>query len=122
MLKFLELNPSIPANQMFVDDENFSAYDALGLGSMRNVAEKSEEIRGIQLAAPDLGGIQGWWKYLSNVAAVSPTDKGKFGIPEGVLRLGGTFVVQGDEVVYAWRERVPGDTPDLAEVMAFLEL
>jgi AhpC/TSA antioxidant enzyme len=122
MLKFLELNPSIPSNQMFVDDENLSAYDALGLGSMRNVAERSEEIRGIQLAAPDLGGIKGWWKYLSNVAAVSPTSNGKFGIPEGVLRLGGTFVVKRDEVVYAWRERVVGDTPHLEEVMAFLEL
>jgi hypothetical protein len=31
-------------------------------------------------------------------------------------------VVKGDEVVYAWRERVVGDNPDLEEVMSFVEL
>jgi hypothetical protein len=42
----------------------------------------------------------------------------KFGeVPEGVLRLGGTFVVKGDKVLYQWNDRLPGDHPDIQEVL-----
>lgn len=117
--KFLELNPAIPRAQMFVDDYNFNAYKAAGFGSMGDIGKL--DAKDIKLTAPRLGGIGGWWKYLSNVAAISPIEKGKSGVPEGVLRLGGTFVVKGDEVVYLWKDKVPGDTPDLEQIMTFVE-
>ena len=38
-------------------------------------------------------------------------------IPEGVLRLGGTFVVSGNDIVYRWNDTVPGDHPDINNVL-----
>merc|ERR1712085_78047 len=70
------------------------------------------------MVAPELG-MKGWWDYLTSAAKVSPIPKDmKFGeIPEGVLRLGGTFVVSGNEIVYRWSDRVPGDHPDIENVL-----
>ena len=42
----------------------------------------------------------------------------KFGeVPEGVLWTGGTFVVQGSEVVYQWTDTVPGNHPVIEDVV-----
>ena len=42
----------------------------------------------------------------------------KFGeVPEGVLWTGGTFVVQGNQVLYQWTDTVPGNHPDIASVL-----
>lgn len=38
--------------------------------------------------------------------------------PEGVRQVGGTFVVNGNDVVYQWNDRVPGDHPNIDVVMA----
>jgi hypothetical protein len=119
LLKFLELNPAIPPENMFVDDYAFHVYNNVGFGTMKDFS--SMDTKDITLSAPKLGGISGWWKYLSNVAAISPIEAGKTGIPEGVLRLGGTFVVNGDELLYLWKDKVPGNSPDLEQVMLFVE-
>ncbi|GAB5361217.1 hypothetical protein AAMO2058_000694500 [Amorphochlora amoebiformis] len=62
-----------------------------------------------------------WWKYLSNVVKLSPIPKGEkipFGqVPEGVKRLGGTFVVNGENIVYSWADGLPGDHPPVPEVV-----
>jgi hypothetical protein len=105
---------------MFVDDYGFNVYKNVGFGSMKDLGNKN--MKDIKLSAPKLGGFGGWWKYLSNVASISPVEPGKAGIPEGVLRLGGTFVVKGDELLYLWKDEVPGSTPDLEDVMASVEL
>jgi len=71
------------------------------------------------MTAPDMpGGIGGWWKYITNVGKLSPIPNDmKFGdIPEGVLRLGGTFVIKDDEVLYQWSDRLPGDHPIIKDV------
>eukprot|EP00434_Breviolum_minutum_P009344 symbB.v1.2.008236.t1/scaffold513.1/size194650/7 len=47
----------------------------------------------VPLQAPDLGGLDGVFKYLGKI---------------GVLLLGGTFVVRDAEVVYAWADRAAG--------------
>ena len=117
--KFMELNPAVPPQQMFVDDYEFNVYKNVGFGSMKDLENK--DLKNIKLAAPKLGGFGGWWKYFSNVASISPIEPGKAGIPEGVLRLGGTIVVKGDELLYLWKDEVPGSTPDLEDVMAFIE-
>jgi len=72
------------------------------------------------MTAPDLGGFGGWWKYFTNVVKISPIPKDggmKLGdVPEGVLRLGGTFVIKDDDVVYQWSDRLPGDHPVVQDV------
>lgn len=114
---FLDLNEYIPRNRAFVDDYSFDAYKQVGFG--RFDEQDKKVAKQVKMSAPDLGGLGGAWKYMSNVGKISPIPPDmKFGeIPEGVLRLGGTFVVKGDDVVYQWSDRLPGDHPDLTEVM-----
>lgn len=116
--KFLELNPLIPRRQAFVDDYEFGAYGAAGLGKMEMGQDVPEGIAD-KMSAPDLGGIGGWWNYLSNVMDLSPIPEGKaMEFPEGVKMLGGTFVVDGDEVVFTYKDPVPGVTPDTDAILA----
>mmetsp|Transcript_19647 Transcript_19647/g.41072 ORF Transcript_19647/g.41072 Transcript_19647/m.41072 type:complete len:90 (-) Transcript_19647:158-427(-) len=68
------------------------------------------------------------WKYLKNVMSLSPVDTStmKFGdIPEGVMRLGGTFVlskaVDGTiDEIYRWEDKVPGDHPEVEDVLKYV--
>lgn len=113
---FLEQNPNVPRDQMFVDDYSFGAYKSVGFKSFTQVDK--EVIKDVKMTAPDLSWKQ-WMGYFGNVGKISPIPKDmKFGqVPEGVLRLGGTFVVDGDKILYQWNDRVPGDHPDIAEVL-----
>ena len=108
--KFLELNPGVPSELMFGDDSlDFAAYKTAGFGRIGEVTPPTK------LKAPD--GVP-WLKYIANVAALSPMDNVKLGeIPEGVTRLGGTFVIDGDDVLYGWSDGVPGDEPPIEDVM-----
>jgi hypothetical protein len=101
---------------MFVDDYSFDAYKAVGFKAFTET--DPEEVKKVKMSAPDLS-LQQWMSYFGNVGKVSPIPKDmKFGqIPEGVLRLGGTFVVRGDEVLYQWSDRIPGDHADIQEVL-----
>lgn len=117
--KFLDLNPCIPREKAFVDDMvSFDAYNAVGFGRF-DEADK-DDIRDVKLPAPDMGGFGGWWNYLSNVMSISPVPEGmKMGeFPEGVLRLGGTFVIDGRDVIYQWNDKLPGDHPVPEDVFA----
>uniref|UniRef100_A0A7S2WDZ0 Uncharacterized protein n=1 Tax=Rhizochromulina marina TaxID=1034831 RepID=A0A7S2WDZ0_9STRA len=73
---------------------------------------------GVKFSNPGLSAGQ-WWQYLTNVAKISPIPKDmKFGdVPQGVLRLGGTFVVDRGEVIYSRADKIPGDHPDVGEVL-----
>mmetsp|Transcript_21205 Transcript_21205/g.59656 ORF Transcript_21205/g.59656 Transcript_21205/m.59656 type:complete len:90 (-) Transcript_21205:230-499(-) len=65
------------------------------------------------------GGLQAAWDFLSSAGKLAPIPEGgiKFGeVPEGVVRLGGTFVVRGNEILYRWGEQLPGDHADIEEV------
>ncbi len=42
------------------------------------------------------------------------------GVPEGVLRLGGTFVLNGNDVLYAQAEELPGMSPEIKDVLALV--
>mmetsp|Transcript_6976 Transcript_6976/g.23865 ORF Transcript_6976/g.23865 Transcript_6976/m.23865 type:complete len:145 (-) Transcript_6976:322-756(-) len=108
---FLEANPKIPRDLVFVDDsESFEAYEAAGFGKIGDAQPTLDMIK-----APE--GLDGW-KYLTTVPKVSPTPK-RFGeFPEGVVRLGGTFVLKGDDIAFGWSDVVPGDHPKIADVLA----
>jgi hypothetical protein len=113
---FLDKNPFIPTEQAFVEDDmkNFNAYTTAGFGRFD---EQSPDIaKQAKLTAPT--GVN-WWSYATCVTKISPIPNDlKFGeVPEGVLRLGGTFVIKGDKTLYKWSDRLPGDHPDIKEVL-----
>lgn len=112
---FLGANDWMPRDQMFVDDYSFNAYRAAGFGRFDQLDR--EEVKDIKMTAPEIGGFRGWLKYFGIVGKVSPIPKDmKFGeVPEGVLWVGGTFVIKGDEVLYQWSDKVPGNHPDIRE-------
>ena len=118
LVTFLELNPQVPRDVLFADNLEFNAYNSVGFGKFTDLSEKDK--KDIKLRKPDIS-LRTWWTYLSNVVKLSPIEKGKSGIPEGVLRLGGTFVVQGDDVVYQWNDKIPGDYPEPEDVVRFIE-
>lgn len=101
---------------MFVDDYSFDAYKAAGF-SRFDQADK-EKVKEVKMTKPELGFGE-WMTYFNIVGKVSPIPKNmKFGeVPEGVLWTGGTFVVQGDEVVYKWTDTVPGNHPVIEDVL-----
>jgi len=116
METFLNKNPSIDPSTMFVDGYDFAAYEVAGFGKFTDT--DSETAKQVKMAAPNLDLGQ-WMGYFGAVGKVSPIPKNmKFGeIPEGVLRLGGTFVVKGDNILYQWSDRLPGDHPSIPDVL-----
>eukprot|EP00977_Amphora_coffeiformis_P000653 scaffold143_cov154-Amphora_coffeaeformis.AAC.5 len=119
--KFLELNPTVPRDQVFVDDYNLKAYTAAGFGKLEMGSKLPE---GVSLQPPRLGGFGGWWKYLKNVVSVSPVPSDTVTskqVVESVSVLGGTFIVKGEDVIYQWNDVIPGDTPDLEKVLAIVQ-
>lgn len=115
---FLSNNPKVPRQNIFVDDYSFNAYKAVGFRSLSD-SEQKEKAKQAKLTPPNFNLGQ-WASYLTNVGKLSPIPKDmKFGeFPEGVLRVGGTFVVNGNDVLYQWSDRIPGDHPDMSAVLA----
>jgi len=109
--KFLELNPKVPRSLAFVDDsETFEAYAVTGFG---NIGKAMPEMK-LQPPGLDLGQ---WMSYLMNVMALSPIPKEVKGVPEGVLKLGGVFVLDGPTITYAFAEPVPGQHAPMEDVL-----
>lgn len=115
----MELNPFIPREQAFVDGYDFTAYNSAGFEKFDSVKIDSKNLK---LTPPELGFGE-WWSYLTNSMKLAPIpDDMKFGeIPEGVLRLGGTFVVKGNNIVYQWSDKIPGDHPSVDEVYSIAQ-
>jgi hypothetical protein len=114
----LEQNPHVPRDSILVDDcEESFAYTSVGLG--RFDEQQQDAVKNVTLSVPQLGGIRGWWKYLTTVGSIQPmTSETKFGeIPQAIFRLSGTFVVQGDTLIYRWNDKIPGDHPDVRRVL-----
>ena len=113
--KFLELNPNVPEERIFVDNsKTFEAYKAVGFGKLTDADASTKP----KMKPPGFS-VKEWWKYITNVVALSPIDPNEklTGPPEGVLRLGGTFVLKGTDIVYAWADALPGAHPDPEDVV-----
>jgi len=115
LAKFLELNPKVPKELAFVDDTpTFDAYNAAGFGLL------GESIPDVKLPKlPELSSDT-WWKYTTNVMNLSPIPQDRLPSVEtfdGVRRLGGTYVLDGDAVVYAYADPIPGEHPDVDDVL-----
>ena len=113
LAKFLDLNPAVPRANCFVDDTpDFAAYEAAGFGKIGDVVPDDVSLK------PPGFGIKQWFDYLSNVASLSPVRKDKpLEFPQGVLRLGGTFVLDNDDVAFAWADPTPGQHPPMVDVL-----
>ena len=112
----MKQNPSVPPENILVDGYDFDAYELAGFSKEIGDLTPTEAP-----AAPKGWGPGRWYSYVSNVMAMSPIPKDmKFGeTPRGVLRLGGTYVLgTGKEIKYGWTDKIPGDHPDLDEVIA----
>jgi len=102
------------------DTPNFEAYRAAGLGLMGDTKLESPP----DFKPPTTMGPAKWFKYMANTVKLAPVPKDadfKFGeIPDGVRVLGGTYVLDGDAVVFSHQDAVPGATPDIDEVLSAL--
>ena len=118
---FLDKNPLINKNNMFVDESpTFDAYDTVGF-TKKFTDTSPEDAKAVNLKPPSLNFKQ-WMTYITSVGTLSPIPKDGIklggGVPEGVLRLGGTFVVKGDDIIYQWNDRLPGDHPNIDEILS----
>ena len=116
---FLLNNPEISPNNFFVDGYDFEAYKKAGFGRFD---EKPREITdNVKPKPAELGGIQGWWTFLTNFMQLAPvTPDMKFPenlTPEGLFWVGGTIVIKGDDIVYRWNDRISGDHPEAREIV-----
>jgi hypothetical protein len=117
---FLEKNPDIPRSQMVVDGYDFAGYKRAGFGRFD---EKPKSVTDNAVPKPiDLGGWKGWWTFLTSFMSLAPVtpDMGfpEMLTPEGLLWVGGTIVIRGDEIIYRWDDRISGDHPDASEILA----
>mmetsp|Transcript_24440 Transcript_24440/g.78921 ORF Transcript_24440/g.78921 Transcript_24440/m.78921 type:complete len:105 (-) Transcript_24440:223-537(-) len=100
-----------------------AAYDAAGFGSMGSGSSDDQAVDMSGVTVPRLGSVGAWWRYLTNVGGLAPVPANfKFGqIPQGVLRLGGTFVLRDDAVIFAHADKFPGDHPNITDVLTVLQ-
>jgi len=100
---------------MYVDDYSFGAYKAVGFSRFDQVDKEDAKVK---MTAPELGFGE-WMNYFATVGKVSPVPKDmKFGeVPEGVLWTGGTFVIQGNDLLYQWSDKIPGNHPAIEDVV-----
>jgi hypothetical protein len=108
---FLQANPHFPSDSVFVDTKDLAAYKAVGFKKLFEVTPKPTGL-------PGLSGDQ-WRTYLSNLQSLLPfgNERDPAAVSDGVRQLGGTFVLNGNDVVYGWADRVPGDDPDPTDVL-----
>jgi len=118
LIKFLEMNPKVSEDKIFMDDYNFKAYDHLGFQKFGLDQDFFANLNRVQF--PKLRGLIKWWQYFTSIPTIAPFEEGKYGVPEGGLKLGGTYIVRDSDVLYEWRDKLPGDLPDPKDVMTKL--
>lgn len=111
---FLDKNPELDRSKFFVDDSaERDAYASTGFGLIGSTVPTSTEVK------PPGFSWKRWFDYITSVMSLSPVPKDlKFGqVPQGVLQLGGTFALDGDEVTFAWADPIPGQHPEVEDVL-----
>ena len=108
---FLEKNTYIPPELMLVDDYKFAAYNSAGLGKIGEKAALA--VKGTRNMKPPKLKLKTWWSYLRNVGKLAPIPKNAkiTSIPEGVTRLGATFGVVGNKVIFTYEDGKNDLTP-----------
>lgn len=109
---FLETNKDMPRELFLIDDPSMPGYVGMGF---KNLFDNNElTLKGAKnLKAPALT-FGDWFNWVRTAVTLAPKD-------QGVLRLGGVFGLYKDAVIYAYEEGVPGDVPDIDEVLLTFE-
>lgn len=113
---FLENNPTIEDSQIFVDKPTFEAYNTMGIGIIFQDLEKTKK-GGMNFKLPKLSFDQ-WKDYLKSINQL--TDPNVVRTKEVVTRLGATYAIDGEDIVYSYEEGVPGDNPNPLSVLEIL--
>ena len=92
--------------------KTFEAYKAAGFGNLTDVDKSTKP----EMKPPGFS-LQDWWKYITNASRCLIDQRKLTGPPEGVLRLGGTFVLNGDDIAFAWADAIPGAHPEPEDVV-----
>lgn len=104
---FLEKNPNVPRDLAFVETSgDFDAYKAVGFKTF--LENEFQKPRKPEMTAGDM------WTYVRAAGKTAP----KVNTLEAVQRVGGTFVLNGSDVVYGWDDQVPGDFPEPEDVLS----
>lgn len=113
--RFLDVNPTIPRDRIFVDDsDGYDAFKAMGFGKLLDRVPESIETLGLRIPGFDVGTA---FNYITNVAWLSPVRSLAEGVPEGVTLLGGTFAFANGRLLHASADRVPGDYASPGDVL-----
>ena len=112
------MNPELRDAKALIDDSaDFAGYKAAGFNVL--LGEKTLD-KPPDFKPPKAMGMGKWLTYLKNVASLSPVPKdmkiGEF--PDGVRVLGGTYAIDGGEVLFSHMDEVPGATPEIEDVLA----
>lgn len=118
--KFLEANPTVDRGTILVDDYDHALYKGLGFDRFDRVDVGMEDLSRVGKLLRFLTlGTEGLYNYAKNVPDLVPVE-GRVDwsdLPEGGMRNGGTLVASGNDIVYRWSDKIPGDVPDVQDVL-----
>jgi len=120
LTQFLELNSKLNKNSCFVDNTpTFDAYEAAGFTALESLA-RPEGAPELNIKKPNFP-FGDWIKYFANIMKLSTLQDGEKlsfkSLPKSTLRVGGTFVIEDENILYAWADSAPGDHPEIEDVL-----
>lgn len=101
---------------IFVDQESFQSYNGMGLGKLFDNQEKTK--LGAKNIKMPVWSFDQWKTYIIAVKYVAPNGKN---VIEGVSKLGATYGINGKNIIYIYEEGVPGDNPDINQIVSLLK-
>ena len=117
---FLELNPHVPRDSIFVDDYNHELYKQLGFSRFDELnKDDTDKINATKLISFFGLGVPSLFNYATRFWDMVPTEGSVdwSNPPEGGMRNGGTLIVKGDDVIYQHSDLIPSDVPNVADVV-----
>ena len=114
---FLEKNPLLERALVLTDGYSLDAYNKVGFTNIGDNLDLS--MKGIRrFHIPNLSSEQ-WKDYSNTMAKLTPltTLWDIWKLPEGVRRLGGTFALEDQNILYGSEEGLPGDNPNPDDVI-----
>ena len=117
---FLEMNSCVPRDGILVDDYDHTLYKKLEF-SRFDEAELvwSDTLKASKLLQFTNIGVANLLNYTTNALTMAPV-KGRVdwrSLPEGGLRNGGTLIVNGEDIVYQWSDKIPSDVPNVNDIL-----
>jgi len=117
---FLEMNSCVPRDGILVDDYDHTLYKKLEF-SRFDEAELvwSDTLKASKLLQFTNIGVANLLNYTTKALTMAPV-KGRVdwrSLPEGGLRNGGTLIVNGEDIVYQWSDKIPSDVPNVNDIL-----